>query len=498
MAIILGAGPLADAFFVALKLPNFFRRITAEGAMSIAFIPVFSESLEKEGREAAHYYAGQMLRFLFWILMPLSILIIALMPYVVALIAPGFEQGELRYQTAVELSRLTFPYLLLMSLTALIGGMLNAHGRYGPFAAAPIIFNLCLIAALALHSFVVDTPAHALAVAVSLSGALQLLWVLLFARKTGFRMSIGLPKPSEKTRRTLKLMLPAMLGAGVMHINLFVDIILASTLPAGAISHLYYADRLAQLPLGVIGIAIGTALLPMLSRSIANDQSAQSATLFGQALKMGAAFAIPSALALIIMAYFIILALFTYGSFTAADAQNTALVLMAYAAGMPAYVACKTYATVFYAHQDTKTPLFMASISAVCNIILSLILIRYMGAAGIALATSISGWIQLALLAAQARGKDMCRLSRHMVLDLLKIVLSAAVMAGVLYLTLQGLEGFYAVDVTMSPYYRAGILAALVISGLILYAGMIMVLRVISPRDIKNMFSKSKMKQETE
>jgi putative peptidoglycan lipid II flippase len=484
MATILGAGPLADAFFIALKIPNVFRRITAEGALSIAFVPVFSETLEKEGMQKAQDYAQRMLSFLYCVLIPFTVLAIYFMPYVISAIAPGFSEGdEGRYQSAVELTRITFPYLLFMSLTALIGGMLNAHNRYAPFAAAPIIFNFCLIIALSIHSAVASSAAHALAYGVCISGFVQFLWMFYFIRRAGYRLRVSLPQLTPRTKKTLKLMVPAIMGAGVVHINLFVDVMLASMLPAGSISYLYYADRLAQLPLGVIGIAIGTALLPMMSKTIAADDIEGGKKLFSQAITYSSFFSFPAAMALIVIAFPTIHALFGYGAFSADDALHCSYVLMAYAAGLPAYILSKTYASSFYAKQDTKTPLVIASISAAFNIGLSLVLIKYWGVVGLAFATSCAGWIQLSLLFFKANKNELTSMNMDLAVRIIKLFVSALVMAGVLFAALYFRP--YETDINMMA--RIVVLSLHIVGGLGIYVSLVMWLRVITVRDLKNL-----------
>lgn len=488
MAIILGAGPLADAFFIALKIPNIFRRITAEGAMSIAFVPIFSETLEKEGKEAAQKYAQRMLAFLYFTIIPLSVVAIYFMPHIINVIAPGFDGDSIRYRSAIELTRITFPYLLFISLTALIGGMLNTHNRYAPFAAAPIIFNFCLLIALFCHSFFAPTPAHALAMAVLFSGVLQFLWVLFFIRKCGYRLRFSLPALTPRTRKTLRLMGPAVMGAGVMHINLFVDVMLGSLLPAGSISYLYYADRLAQLPLGVIGIAIGTALLPMLSKTIAAHNVEEGKKLFAQAIRYSTFFSLPAAMALVVLAFPIIYTLFSHGNFGFEDARMSAYVLMAYALGLPAYIACKTYASTFYAQQDTKTPLIMSSISAASNIGLSLILIQYWGVFGLAFATSLAGWIQLLLLLWASRKRDVSRLGDGLVCDILRIVIASEIMALVLHVAF----AYVIVEMPEAPIARVMVLSLLIAAGLVIYGSLTFAMKIVKFQELKALLKRQK------
>ncbi|MEM7022877.1 MAG: murein biosynthesis integral membrane protein MurJ, partial [Pseudomonadota bacterium] len=254
IAAILGAGPLADAFFVAFKLPNFLRRLFAEGAFNAGFVPMFAGTLEAEGKAAARAFAEQAQAILLAILVPLVILVILGMPWVIAVMAPGFAHGGERYLAAVDLSRITFIYILFISLVALQAGVLNSLGRFAAAAAAPIILNLSLIGALLLSYFWLEQPAVSLAWGVALAGLLQFLWLRLALRREQMTLSPRRPRWSPEIRRLFGLVLPGVFGAGVAQINLLADVFFASLLPAGAVSYLYYADRLNQLPLGVIGI----------------------------------------------------------------------------------------------------------------------------------------------------------------------------------------------------------------------------------------------------
>ena len=407
-AAILGAGPVADAFFVALKLPNFFRRVTAEGAFTVAFVPLYSARLEAQGPAAADDLASRAASALAWAVGLFTLAAIAGMPWVIAAIAPGFAPGGERADLAIELSRITFPYLLAMSVAALLGGTLNAHGNFAPFAAAPIFFNLCLIAGLGLvYAGALDSAGHALAWSVAAAGVLQLAFLAACAWRTGVRLAPRWPRWDADTRRLLALMGPGALGAGVMQVNLFADTIIASFLGTGAISHLYYADRLEQLPLGTIGIALGTALLPMLSRAIAAGDAPRARGLFSRGMALCLALGLPAAAGLILLAERIIGALFGYGAFTPADVATTAQVLQAYAIGIPAYIGVKVFSAASWARQDTTTPVVTAIASTVLNIVASLTLIFAFGwgVAAIALATSVSGWVHLALLAWAMRGR---------------------------------------------------------------------------------------------
>jgi len=471
-AAILGAGPIADAFFVALKLPNFFRRVTAEGAFSVAFVPLYTEKLEKENRAAADAFASNAFMVMLLILAAFSALAMIFMPYVLHVIAPGFVGDDLRFDTAVELSRITFPYLLLMSLTALLGGVLNAHNRFAPFAVAPVLFNLCLIGAL-LTTKHFESAGHALSYGVLFAGVIQLVWLVIAAKRASFRFKLKTPSFDVDIKRIFMLMGPGVIGAGVMHINLFADMIIASFLDAGSISYLYYADRLNQLPLGIVGIAVGTALLPMLSKALAKGDAARGQDLFNRALEMCLLLALPAAVALFVMPELLIHVLFERGAFTAEDTAAASLVLRCYAIGLPAYIAVKVFSTVHWARQDTMTPVKISVAATIVNIIMSLILIWYMGVAGIALATGLTAWMQFVAHVQAIYKSDTPRFDNRLKSGALKIIGACAVMAGVVF----GLD-----SVLSGGILTLGII---IISGMAVYGILILATGVIDRRHVK-------------
>lgn len=507
-AAVLGAGPIADAFFVALKLPNFFRRVTAEGAFSVAFVPLYSETIEKEGREAADSFASNAFMVMLSILSVVTLLALAAMPLIISAIAPGFAGtvevqcirapclplADPRFETAVELSRITFPYLMLMSLTALIGGVLNAVDRFAPFAFAPVLFNLCLITALLLHYFSwghFETAGHALAYGVLFAGFLQFIWLWVAAVRAKVHLRLMLPKfKAPKITKVFKLMGPGVIGAGVMHINLFADMIIASFLGAGAISYLYYADRLNQLPLGVVGIAVGTALLPMLSKALAKGDMAEGRHLFNRALEICLLLALPAAVALMVIPGPIIKVLFERGAFTWADSLQTVHVLQGYAIGLPAYIAIKVFSTAHWARQDTTTPVKISIKATVVNIILSLILIRFIGVAGIAVATGLAGWLQFVMHIRALKGHEAAQFDERFKAALPRIVLASLIMGGGLYLNAYVTGGLIA-DGALAQIFA---LAVLIAGGALVYGLSIVALGVVKPRDMKKYLIKGEVK----
>ncbi len=487
MAAILGAGPIADAFFVALKLPNFFRRVTAEGAFSASFVPLYSEKLEKDGPGKADDFAANAFAVMLAVLVPFTIVALFAMPWLIYGIAPGFGGEGVRYEAAVELSRITFPYLLLMSLTALLGGVLNARERFAPFATAPILFNLCLIGALLFGADALETPGHALAWGVFAAGLVQLAWLVWHIKRAGITPRMYLPRFNADVKKLFALMGPNVISAGAMHINLLADLIIASWLAPGAISYLFYADRLNQLPLGLVGIAVGTALLPMLSRALAAGDAGKAQNLFNRAMEICLILALPAAVALILVPEELIGALFERGAFTGQDTIVTAQVLMGYAVGLPAYVCAKVFQSAFWARQDTVTP---AKISIICtglNIAMTLVLIQFIGVAGIALATGLAGWAQFFLLQ-RALGKiEEARYDTRFLSRLPRIILAACLMGAVVYSAAYGLQSLFASDNTL---HQVTALCAMVGAGLISYALAILAIRALTFDDFKTYFER--------
>jgi putative peptidoglycan lipid II flippase len=399
VARYLGAGPVADAFFVAFKFPNFFRRLFAEGAFNASFVPQFAGALANDGRAEARRFASATLAVMLSILMPFTFLAQAAMPWLMVVIAPGFISDPATFDLAVELTRITFPYLLFMALVALLGGILNSLDRFAAAAAAPIVLNIVLIAALILLRDVIGA-AHALAWGVAAAGIGQFLMLAVAAGRAGMSLRLPRPRLTPRVARTLRLIVPGAIGAGVVQINLVVDVILASTLPAGAISYLYYADRVSQLPLGVVGAAVGIALLPLMSRQLKSGDETAARDSQNRAIEFALLLTLPAAAALIVAAGPIVHVLFARGAFSTNDAAATADALVAFALGLPAYVLIKALAPGFFAREDTATPVKVAVAALIVNVAAALSLMPLLAHAGIALATAISAWLNATALAA--------------------------------------------------------------------------------------------------
>ena len=396
----LGAGPMADAFFVALKLPNLFRRLFGEGAFNAAFVPAFAQALTQRGPAAAQALAERMAMLLTLWLAILTGLGLVFMPQLMQALAPGFRDDPAKFALAVELTRITFPYLLLICLTALVSGVLNGLGKFAAAAAAPIFFNLLSMIALFVLAPFVATPAHALAWGVTVSGAVQLGFVMWACARAGMALNIvRAPTLPPEVRLVLRRMGPGLVGAGVTQLNLAVDVIIASFLPSGSVSFLYYADRVAQLPLGVIGAAVATALLPLLAKQIHAGQPLSAHRSINRAIEISIALAVPAAVALAVLALPILEALFQRGAFGAEEARLTSHALVAYAFGLPAFVLVKVFVPGFFARGDTATPVKIGIFCVALNLVLNLLLMGPLLHVGVALSTGISAWTNAALLA---------------------------------------------------------------------------------------------------
>jgi len=415
IAAALGAGPVADAFFVALKLPNLFRRLFGEGAFNAAFVPAFAGTLAAEGRVAARDLAERMGTLMVLWLAVLVLLGWLFMPWLMHGLAPGFADIPAKFALAVELTRITFPYLLLICLTALVSGVLNGLDKFAAAAAAPVFFNLLSMASLILLTPFLATPGHALAWGVLASGLVQLALVWWAARQAGMALNFTrFSKPTPAVREVLRRMVPGVIGAGVSQLNLAVDVIIASLLPSGAVSFLYYADRVAQLPLGVIGAAVGTALLPLLARQLRAGQSLSAHRSMNRALELALLLTLPAAAGLIATAQWVMLALFQRGAFDAAAAYASSAALVAYAAGLPAFVLVKVLAPGFFARGDTATPVKIGLVTVVLNLAFNLAFMAPLQHVGVALATTCAAWINVALLGFVLARRGQLHLDRRL------------------------------------------------------------------------------------
>ncbi|MGH7091895.1 MAG: murein biosynthesis integral membrane protein MurJ, partial [Stellaceae bacterium] len=396
-AAFLGAGPVTDAFFVALRLPNLFRSLFAEGAFSAAFVPLFAGMVAKEGRGPARLFAEDALAALVAALLLFLVVGEFATPWLLHVLAPGFAGEPQKFALTVHLTRITFPYLLFISLVALQGGVLNSVERFAATAATPALLNIFLIGALLL---VRPVSGQALAWAVTCAGFAQFLWLMVSCHQAGLALRLPRPSLNPAVRRLIRLMLPGVFGAGATQVNLVVSTAIASLLPTGAVSYLYYADRVEQLPLGVVGFAVGTAILPTLSRHVRQGDDRGAIETQNRGLELALLLTLPAAVALGVAAHPILHVLFERGAFGAAQTAATAGALTAYAAGLPAFVLVKVMAPGFFARHDTATPVKIAFAAIAANILLTttLGLLTPLAHVGVAAATSAAGWVNALLL----------------------------------------------------------------------------------------------------
>lgn len=401
IARFLGATMMADAFFVALRFPNLFRSLFAEGTLNVAFVPLFSGQYHQNGKECALAFARAAFSFLFYVLLIFTLIMEIMMPSFMFILAPGFEKIPGKLEMTTLLSRITFPFLMCVSLVSLLSGMLNSIGKFWAAAFCPTILNLCMITALFVVSPFVHSGhpyAFALAIGVLFAGFIELMFIYYHIKKAG--LLFGLMGPikalchiSKEVKTLLKKMLPGVFGSGVYQINLFLDTVFVSFVGAGAISWLNYAHHLFQLPIGIIGVAIGTALLPIMSKNIKQGNIAESNENMNRGLEVSLAMSLSSLIGLVLLAYPIISILFERGAFTPTDTVHTANALICFAFGLPAYMGTKALSPFFYARGDTTTPVKIAVIGVCLNAVLALSLMQFFGYIGIALATTITVWI---------------------------------------------------------------------------------------------------------
>ncbi len=397
-ASLIGAGLAADAFLIAQRLPNLFRALFAEGAFAAAFVPMFNRQVGADGGrlDGARAFAEEVLAVLLPVLLAFTaVMVVAAAPVVWALTGGFPDASAGKFALTVHFTRLTFPYLMLISLTSLLGSLLNSVGRFSVNAAAPILLNLVLIAGLLWSGGSDDVAAARVqALCVTLGGVAQLAWLMWSCSRAGVSLRLRAPRLTPQVRALLRLILPAALGAGAVQVNLLISTALAARfLGEGAVSWLYYADRLNQLPLGIIGIGVGTALLPTMSRLLGGGDAAGAVAQQNRAIELVLLLTLPAAAGLVVAAEPIIRVLFEHGQFGAADTAATAAALAGFALGLPAYVLIKVLTPGFHARSDTRTPVRVALASMLVNLVANLALVWPLGHVGIAVGTAIAAWM---------------------------------------------------------------------------------------------------------
>ena len=472
LAAFLGAGPIADAFYVAWRLPNVFRAIFAEGAFNTAFIPAYAHVHGKGGEGSARLFASHIFTLLFLSQVILLIVAWLFMPQVISLLAPGFADDSEQRRLAIELTRITFPYLLLITLVTLYGGMLNVMHRYASASAASIFLNISMMATLAVAAWF-PSVGHAAAWGILISGFLQ--YFLLagdLARHGGLPRFAPL-KLDEDVRAFFRAIGPATLGSMGTQVAIFADTIIATFLAAGALSALYYAERLYQLPIGVIGIAIGTVLLPEMSRRIAAGDDAGAMASQRRAFEFTLLTSVPFVAAFITVPDVIMRAVFLRGAFTAADAAAAGATLGAYAVGLIPFVMIRSAVSAFYARKDTATPVKASLTGLAVNLALKVLLMGSLAQVGLALATATGAWINLLLVLGFAVRAGYLEFDKALVQALLKFLASGLVLAAALWLSAK----FAVVNLAHLPAFRdEAILLVLIVVGAIVYGGAIFLL----------------------
>jgi putative peptidoglycan lipid II flippase len=461
LAAILGAGPLADAFFVAQRLPNHFRAIFAEGAFNAAFVPAYARVRGQGGPQAAGGFADRIFTLLFGVEIILLALALIFTPAVISVLAPGLDPE--RFVLSTELTRVTFPYLVLISLVTLYGGILNSLGRFASPAAAPILLNLVMMVTLGL----------AAAWGVLISGILQALMVGGDAWQQGALPRFAAFRLDDDLRRFFRALGPAVLGSAGTQIALLADTMIASLLPAGALSALYYADRLNQLPIGVIGIAVGTVLLPEMAGRLARGDETGARAAQDRAIELTLLLSLPCFVAFLLVPDLIMLALFGHGAFTAADARAAGATLAAYTVGLVPFVLARTLSSTFLSRGDTATPVKALAVSVVVNVGLKILLMKPLAQVGLAFATSIGVWVNVGLLLWFALRARLIAFDERLKASTWKLFLAAAALAVALWISQLLLEPL----IGQLPRFRAEtMLAALALIGAVIYIGAILLL----------------------
>lgn len=442
LARVLGAGLAADAWQLAFTLPNTFRRLFAEGAFSVAFVPMYTRALhgEEGSEEAADRFAGDVLAVFVWVLLGFSALAMLAMPGIVWLLAREYQDVPGKFELAVSLSTITFPYLMLVSLVAMLSGLLNARSRFAPGAFVPVLLNVVLIGGILTGSYLRAnhggsdvTVAYAQSVALAFAGVAQLAYMAWATRKAGVRLRIKFPRFTPQVKRLCMLMLPATFGAGVYQISQLVDTFFATSLPQGSLTLLKMADRLNQMPLGIFGIALGTAILPALARHIQADDKREAQRLQANAVEIGTLLTLPAAAALAICAPAFTNGFFLQGKMTAADTAIMASIVTALVAGLPAYVLVKVFQPAFFSREDTRTPVWVAAGVLLINIALNFYVVPRYGIVGLAGATAVTATLNVLTLYAILQWRGWFHFTGKLAGRIARQLIATAVMSALLW-----------------------------------------------------------------
>ncbi|MEO6224955.1 MAG: murein biosynthesis integral membrane protein MurJ [Sphingomicrobium sp.] len=485
MSRILGAGIYTDAFYVAFRLPNTFRRLFGEGAFSAGFVPLYSQRLQSGGEAEAKLFSEEVLAVFLPTLILFSLIFMLGMKLFIYAIT-GWHGQQLDFGTF--LTRITFPYLLLISLVSLFSGILNSIARFTAAAFAPALLNLAMLVALIFVRTGGAVTATAVAAAVTLGGVLQLGLLIIACKRAGIVLKLRKPKLTPGVRQFVRVVIPATLGAGVYQVSVFIDTFFLTRIGTGAVSWFNYADRLNQLPLGVIGAAIGTAILPQVSRHVDIGETAQAAKVQGQATELALLLCLPASLALAASALPLVSAIFEAGRFTARDAHFTALTLSIIALGLPAYVLVKVLTPGFYARRDTATPVKVAIGVLIANVILNFALIPAFGIAGLAAAIAISSWLNCTVLYVLLHRRGHFRVEKWLASRIIRQLIAAAAMFAALIAIRTQLAGWFDGSFTQ----RLAGVAAIVGGGMLVYFPLVWVLGGTDREELKALMKRKR------
>jgi len=479
IAIFLGTGMLADAFFVAFRIPNTFRRLFAEGTFNAAFVPSYSSEIIK-GKNKANKFANDIFNLLFLGLFFFIIIVEIFMPVFVSLIAPGFIGDNEKMKIAINLTRITFPFLFFICLASFFSAILNSHNKFAAAAAAPIVLNIVLILVLIFSKSLGDNLVYYLSYGVSLAGFLQLIFLYkhvskYFSLKFNFKF-----KASNKVKFFFKKLLPSIFSSGVTQINILIGTIIAS-FQASAVSYLYYADRIYQINLAIAGIAIGVVILPQLSRYVQSKKKDKIELIQNKALELSLFLSLPATIALIVGSEQIISALFGYGSFNENSVNNSSLALYYFALGLPAFALIKVFSSFFFANHDTKTPFFVSLISVLLNIFISIYYFNEIGFIIIPIATSISSWFNSMLLFFLLKSQRLFNFNKIFFVKSIKIIFASILMG----LFFNFLLNFFQNELVFSNLIKSLYLILSVILGLLFYLIVCYFINAFKLKDIK-------------
>ena len=479
IAIFLGTGYLADAFFVAFRIPNTFRRLFSEGTFNSAFVPSYASELS-QGKDRSDKFANNIFNLLILSLFILVLIIEIFMPMFVFLIAPGFEGDNQKMELAINLTRITFPFLFFISLASFFSAILNSHNRFAVASAAPIILNIMLIGVLFYANFLNDKIVYYLSYAITISGIFQLIFLYVFVKKFYLPKITFKIKLDEKVKFFFKKLLPSIFASGVTQINILVGTIIAS-FQASAVSYLYYADRIYQINLAIAGIAIGIVILPQLSKYIQNEQKDEIILIQNKALELSLFLSIPATVALIIASEQIISALFGYGSFDESSVKNSAKALFYFGIGLPAFALIKIFSSFFFARHNTKTPFYISLISVLLNILISVYYFKNLGFIIIPIATSISSWFNAIILLIFLKKNNFFSFNLIFVSKLIRILI-ASILMGIIF---NYLVNFFYKDLLYEQNFKSLYLIGVVILGLISYFLIAIFIKAFKTSDIK-------------